>query len=170
MLNYRTTHQIAATANLQQVLSDRFDLTTIRDRIVLIGTTAPSFNDTHWFTPYSIRQSTVQTVAGIEVQAHMLSQILSAVLDRRSLLWSLSEPAELIWIAAWAIVGGSLACWLRTLPQWLLASGIAIALLYSGCLVILTVQGGWLPLVPAAIALVLTGNVVILAPRLQKAM
>jgi CHASE2 domain-containing sensor protein len=167
LLNYRVTRQIATTASLQQVLSDQFDPATVRDRIVLIGNTAPSFNDTHWFTPYSAHQFTVQTIAGVEVQAHMLSQILSAVLERRPLLWSLSQPAELVWIVAWAVAGGLLACWLRTLPRWWLASSMAIALLYGSCLVILTVQGGWLPLVPAAIALVLTGNLVILIPRLQ---
>lgn len=167
MLNYRATQQIAQTLSLQQVLSDQFDPTTARDRIVLIGTTDPSFNDTHWLTPYRAHQGTVQTMAGVEVQAHMVSQILSAVLDQRPLIWSLSQPAELVWIAAWAFAGGLLACGLRTLPRWSLASGMAIAILYGGCLIILTVKGGWLPLVPAAIALVMTGSTVIVAPRLQ---
>lgn len=43
----------------------------------------------------------------------------------------------------------------------------AIALLYGGCLAILTLEGGWLPFVPGAIAFLLTGNLVVLIPRLQ---
>lgn len=168
MLNYRATQQIAPTVSLQQVLSDRFDPAIVRDRIVLIGTTDPSFNDTHWLTPYSVHQGTIQTLAGVEVQAHMVSQILSAVLDQRPLIWSLPQPAEWVWIAVWASTGGLLACCLRTWPRWLLASGLAIAILYGGCLMILTLQGGWLPLVPGAIALVLTGTIVILVPQLQQ--
>ncbi|WP_421654384.1 CHASE2 domain-containing protein [Leptothermofonsia sp. ETS-13] len=167
ILNYRATRQIAQTVSLQQVLHDQVDLATIRDRIVLIGTTDPSFNDTHWITPYSAHQRTVQTMAGVEVQAHMVSQILSAVLDQRPLIWTLSQSAEQGWILFWAWIGGLLACWLRTLPRWLLASGMAIAILYGGCLAILTMEGGWLPFVPGAIAFLLAGNFVILIPWLQ---
>jgi CHASE2 domain-containing sensor protein len=92
LLNYRSTPQIAATVTLQEMLSDRFLPELVRDRIVLIGTTAPSFNDHNWLTPYSTGNWSVHTMSGLEIQAHMVSQILSAVLDERPLIWWLSKP------------------------------------------------------------------------------
>nr|WP_277879859.1 CHASE2 domain-containing protein [Leptolyngbya sp. FACHB-36] len=168
MLNYRATRQVATRVSLQEVLSDDFDLAAIRDRIVLVGTTDQSFQDTHWQTPYSQNQGNVQTTSGVEIQAHMVSQILSAVLDQRPLIGWLPKPVEVIWIGAWALTGGLLAYSLRSLLHWLLSSGMMIVILYSSCLAILTVQGGWIPLVPTAIAFIATGSTIILLPRLKR--
>ncbi|MBF2026435.1 MAG: CHASE2 domain-containing protein [Oscillatoriales cyanobacterium C42_A2020_001] len=167
MLNYRDTRQVAETASLQAVLRNDFDTSILRNRIVLIGTTDQSFGDTNWHTPYSTNQETIQTIAGVEVQAHMVSQILSAVLDQRPLIRWLPTSLEVLWITAWAIAGGLLAYSLRSLPRWLLASGIVVMLLYGSCLIVLTAAGGWLPLVPSAIAFLTSGSTVMILPQLK---
>ena len=106
LLNYRTSGQIAEKVTLQEVLSNQFNPDLARNRIVLIGTTAPSFNDHRWNTPYSRGQWSVQTMTGVEIQAQMVSQILSAVLDNRPLIWWLPKPVEILWIGSWSLVGG----------------------------------------------------------------
>lgn len=168
MLNYRDTPQVAETASLQDVLQDDFDTAILRNRIVLIGTTDQSFGDTNWQTPYSTHHGTIQTIAGVEVQAHMVSQILSAVLDQRPLIRWLPKPLEVLWITAWAIAGGLLAYSVRSLPRWLLANGMVIIILYGGCLVALIIVGAWLPLVPSAIAFITSGGIVMALPRLKQ--
>ncbi len=158
LLNYRHTPQIAATVTLQSILSDRFDLELVKDRIVLIGTNAPSFNDHNWRSPYSRGIWSVQTMSGVEIQAHMVSQILSAVLDKRPLIWWLSPSGEVIWIGFWSLAGGLLAWRFSSPLSTVLGTGIAVILLYLSCWLLLIINAVWLPLMPTAIALVVTGS------------
>ncbi|MEQ9372045.1 MAG: CHASE2 domain-containing protein [Coleofasciculus chthonoplastes F3-SA18-01] len=166
LLNYRATNQIAETITLTDFLNDQLNPEQVKNRIVLIGTTAPSFNDHRWFTPYSKGKGTVRTMTGIEIQAQMVSQILSAVLDQRSLIWWWSEPIEILWICGWSLIGGLLAQNSRSPRGFLIRGGVAIAILYGSGWV-LFLQGGWIPLVPAALALVMTGGMLIVLSRFK---
>ena len=157
LLNYRTSSQIAETVTLQKVLSNRFSPDLAKNRIVLIGAVAPSFKDHRWHTPYTGSQASVQTMTGVEIQAHMVSQILSAVLDNRPLIWWLPKLGETFWIWGWSLVGGLLT-WRLQLPRSILLGGVAVGVLYGSCWGLLVLQGGWLPLIPSTLALVTTGS------------
>ncbi|MBD1821003.1 CHASE2 domain-containing protein [Cyanobacteria bacterium FACHB-DQ100] len=155
--NYKSLQDSVPQVTLTQLLNNQLDHTFLKDRIVLIGVTAPSFGD-FWSTPYSTGTSLHQKTPGVLLQAQMVSQILSAVLDRRPLLWMWSFWQDTLWIWCWAIVGGGLAWWLRK-PHYLsLAALAAIALLGTACF-LLFLQGGWVPLVPALLALGLSGGI-----------
>lgn len=158
LLNYRSSELVAKQVTLSSILSNSMDAelpNLVESRIVLIGTTAPSFKD-YFATPYSPR-SRSGGMPGIIVQAHMVSQILSAVLDGRPLLWWFPAWGEVVWIWGWSVVGGLIA-WQYRLPVQLgLASSIAMIVLYGVCFVLL-LQGGWVPLVPGSIALVITAS------------
>ncbi len=158
LLNYRSTPQIAETVTLQEILSGRFNSELVKDRIILIGTTAPSFNDHNWRTPYSKGNWSVHTMSGVEIQAHMVSQVLSAVLDKRPLIWWLSKPGEVIWIWFWSLAGGLLVWRFPSPLSGILGVGIAASLLYLSCWMLLIVNGAWLPLVPSMLVLVVTGS------------
>lgn len=160
LLNYRATRQIAPTITLTEVLSNRFNPELVKNRIVLIGTTAPSFNDIHWRTPYSNIQGSIQPMTGVEIQAHMVSQILSAVLDKRTLIWWFSKPLEAFWILGWSLIGAILAKGTHSLRGFAIRGGVAIAILSGSCWIILSLQGGWIPLFPAALALMISGVVI----------
>ncbi|NET32428.1 MAG: CHASE2 domain-containing protein [Cyanothece sp. SIO1E1] len=164
LLNYRATDQIAQTITLEEVLSQQFDADLVRDRIVLIGTTAPSFNDTRWRTVYSTGQGMANTMTGVEVQAHMVSQILSAVLDHRPLLGWLPELVEAFGIACWSVLGGIIAWWLRS-PWKIAGVGLAFGSLWVICFSLLIVYGLWMPLVPSALALLLAALITSLLDR-----
>jgi CHASE2 domain-containing sensor protein len=157
MLNWRSSHTVAPTVTLADVLHHQLTPDLVRDRIVLIGTTAESFHD-DWQTPYSSGQWPHQSMPGVAIQAHMVSQLLSAAIDRRPLLWVLPKWGEALWIECWALIGGILAWRVRLckrLPIGVSPLGLAlacaatIACLYGLCLVLLT-QGGWVPLIPSA--------------------
>jgi CHASE2 domain-containing sensor protein len=154
MLNYRAADPIAHTVTLSELLDDQFDLELVRDRLVLIGTTAASFNDHDWRTPYSTQWDNFETLAGVEVQAHMVSQILSAALDQRPLIWWLPEPLEVLWCLGWAAVGGWIVYQFHTPIYVGLLGGVAIMVLSVSCFSLLVISGGWLPLIAPALALI----------------
>jgi CHASE2 domain-containing sensor protein len=155
MLNYRAADPVAQTVTLSEFLDDQFNLERVRDRLVLIGTTAPSFNDHDWRTPYSTQWDDFQPLAGVEIQAHMVSQILSAELDQRPLIWWLPELTEALWCLGWAAVGGWIVYQFRTPIYAGLVGGIAIIILSVSCFSLLIISGGWLPLIAPALALVI---------------
>jgi CHASE2 domain-containing sensor protein len=158
LLNYRShrsPQDFVAQATLTEVLQGQLNPEAVRDRIVLIGVTARSAND-YFFTPYSREQRFYPDMPGVIVQAQMVSQILSAVLDGRPLLWVWSTWGEVLWICGWSLVGGLLS--MRFPLRWrLILVGGAFGILYGFCFSLL-LQGGWVPLVPAALALVSTSG------------
>ncbi len=162
LLNYRSFPNLEAIAprmTLQQALTGQLQADAVKDRIVLIGTTAESFRD-YSLTPYASSQGKPQEIAGVCLQAQMVSQLLSAALDGRPLLWTWNVWGEVIWIWGWAVTGGVLATYLRR-PIYLgWAVGLAFLSLYGICLILLILYSCWSPLIPAAIAL--GGSAVIL--------
>ncbi|MEM6398724.1 MAG: CHASE2 domain-containing protein [Cyanobacteria bacterium P01_D01_bin.116] len=157
LLNYRANHQIAQKYSLQEILTDKFNPDDIKNRIILIGTVAPSFNDHLWLTPYSGGSWSIKTMSGVEVQAHMVSQILSSVLDNRPLISTLPKYGENIWIFCWTLTGSLLAwnlskSWLKVI----IGTGASLATSYLICWAFLVVNAIWLPFIP--ITLVLVGS------------
>ncbi|MBW4565771.1 MAG: CHASE2 domain-containing protein [Mojavia pulchra JT2-VF2] len=155
LLNYRSSpspEAIAPHITLRQALAGQLNANAVKDRIVIIGTTAESFRD-YWATPYTNSQGNPRVIPGVFLQAQMVSQLLSAALDGRSLLWSWSIWGEGIWIGGWSFLGGLLAAYLHRLAYLGLAGGIAMTVLYSSCLIIFITSSCWVPLVPAALAL-----------------
>ncbi len=154
LLNYRSSpspKEIASQITLRQVLEGKLNAPAVKDKIVLIGTTAESFRD-YSLTPYTF-QGKLQTIPGVILQAQMVSQLLSAALDERTLLWSWSIWGEVIWVWGWSVIGGLLA-WYWRRPSYLgLAVGVGFVVLYSSASVLLISLGCWVPLVPAALAL-----------------
>jgi CHASE2 domain-containing sensor protein/tRNA A-37 threonylcarbamoyl transferase component Bud32 len=153
-LNYRSLPSpmdIAETVSLQDILENKLDsrlLNLLRDRIVIIGVTASSIND-YWKTPYQ------KQIPGVFLQAQMVSQILSAVLEKRPQIWWLPTWIEAIWIWGWSLVAGMIVWQIRK-PLFV---GVAIALttllLFGICLTIFK-SAGWIPLVPTVLSLTIT--------------
>jgi len=165
LLNYRPKNFAAQVVPLKQVLkNDKFDPNLIKGRIVLIGTTANSFHD-YWLTPYNNGYD--QQLPGVLVQAQMVSQILSAVLDHRPLLWVLPLWGEVLWIWGWSLSGGMLAWRFYSLLHLGLAIAIGEIYLSGLCLGILVQSSCWVPLVPAALALVFTSGSVVVYTKSQ---
>lgn len=174
LLNYRspingssfhTPQEAFPRISLGAALAGELKPELVQDRIILIGTTAPSFKD-YWLTPYPNQQGQPLSIPGVSLQAQMASQLISAVLDRRPLLWPLPFWADIMWVGGWALLGGLLAVYLRWFGWWSLAGAAAIATLYSLCLVLLIQFGVWVPLVPTVIAFV--GSVGIYRIRLPR--
>ncbi len=109
LLNYRfyySTKTIANSVSLQKVLEEGIPSTLVKKMqqpIVLIGTIAKGERYDDFFdTPYG------EEIPGVFLQAQMVSQIISAVLDERPLLWWWSDWVEGIWIWLWSMIAGIL--------------------------------------------------------------
>ncbi|MFB2917902.1 CHASE2 domain-containing protein [Aerosakkonema funiforme] len=153
--SYRSPQNIAPQISLREFLTGEIDPNAVKDRIVLIGVTAPSAGD-YWSTPYGAGLN--QKIPGVIIQAQMVSQIVSAALNNRSLIWVWPLWGESLWIWGWSLVGGILSLNFPRQRYQVLAGSAALGTLFLICLSIFT-QAGWIPLVPAALALVGTGAV-----------
>ncbi|MBC1237257.1 CHASE2 domain-containing protein [Nostoc sp. 2RC] len=154
LLNYRASQEVAPQVTLAQVLKGQLNPEWVKNRIVLIGVDADSVKDS-FLTPYSTKTRPYQQIPGIVIHAHMVSQILSAVMNRRPLLWVWPAWGEVLWLCSWSLVGGIIAVypWWR----WQLVAIIAVALItLYGCCFILLLFGGWVPFVPTVFALITT--------------
>ncbi|MCA1994662.1 MAG: CHASE2 domain-containing protein, partial [Coleofasciculus sp. S288] len=162
LLNYRTYNgdpsKFAPRLELSKVLANQILEEDVKDRIVLVGLTAASTGDLH-STPYGLGSD--QQVPGVIIQAQMVSQILSAVLDGRPLLGWWPMWGDVAWVSVWALVGGGIV-WCFQQPRRLIFAGVIALISLSGlCYFIFLIWGNWIPLVPAALVLVVTtGSVV----------
>ncbi len=162
LLNYRSSKNAASTISLSEVLENNFDPELIKGRIVIVGIVAPIYNPTAYSsTPYS--NGVLKQMSGVNIQAQMTSQILSAVLDKRPLLWTLSPTGEVFWIIIWSLVGSGITIisLSNSLPETLrerksflvfIYTGVGVLVLYLVCFAFLQ-QGGWMPLVPTLASL-----------------
>ncbi|EGJ32366.1 MULTISPECIES: CHASE2 domain-containing protein [Moorena] len=159
LLNYRAKNP--KKVNLQDLLKGKLDSqlpTLVKDKIVLIGVGKDS-KDVH-LTPYT-KGPWPDKIPGVMVHAQMTSQIISAVLNQRPLLWWLPQWGELLWIGSWSLVGGLLV-WRLHSPSYLGVAVFAGISLLSGVCYVLLLQGGWIPFIPSALGLVATsGSIVV---------
>jgi diguanylate cyclase (GGDEF)-like protein/PAS domain S-box-containing protein len=144
------------TVSLTDVLAGNVDANLIRDRIVLIGSTAPSLKDFFYTPSTSNLIQVVQPMSGVELHAHFVSQILSAALDGRPLINIWPELTEALWIWAWSWLGASLS-WRCRFPR-----KSAFSILLVGTVLVIGsyaafIFGWWIPLVPPTIALAGSG-------------
>lgn len=159
LLNYRSADAATPQVSMDQVLTGQLDESMVRDRIVLIGVTAASGNDT-FYTPYSAGKRQSQKMAGVMVHAQVVSQIISAALNQRRLFWFWPDWGEALWVFGWSLVGGLLA-WRLKHPMRLAIGEFAVLGILSGTSWILFTQAGWVPLVPPAMAVLGTGASVV---------
>jgi diguanylate cyclase (GGDEF)-like protein len=167
MLSYRSVEHVARQITLTQVLNGQIDPAWVKDKIVLIGTTAPSLKDS-FFTPYSPAQTEQLGMPGVLLHAQLVSQILSTALDHQPLFWFWPQWGKVGWIWVWSLAGGLLA-WRLQHPRSIGLVGLgALGSLWGICFGVFT-QAGWIPLIPPAIAFVLTGGSIVAYKLLHNA-
>lgn len=159
LARYRGNSEPARQVSLSQVINGEVDPAWIQDKVVLIGTTAPSIKDL-FFTPYSGKRTERTQMPGVTVHAHFVSQILHAVLEQETLLWFFPNWLERLWIFGWALMGGAIA-WRVRHPGFVL--GIIISLSGVLCLIcyLTFLSAGWIPLWPSLLTLAVTGGGVV---------
>ncbi|WP_017318740.1 CHASE2 domain-containing protein [Mastigocladopsis repens] len=179
LLNYRVScsekkkndcspQYVAERVTLDDVnKSDFLTKYSLKDKIVLIGVSDYSY-EAPWFTPFSSKGHA--PIPGVIIQAQMVSQIVSAVLDKRPLLRVLPIWYEILWILFWSLLGGAIAqLRFSSIPQLslsteglIISGGFVFIGLYCSCVIyFITPNKYWMPFVPSALTFLGTGGVVI---------
>jgi len=171
LLNYRASEPIAQTVSLKCILEEQVDdgncdhknFDFIKDKVVLIGY---AVGDLHQ-TPYTFGY---EKMPGVHVQAHMVSQIISAAQDSRhfiSIGSVVSENLNILYIFFWTCLAGKTT--LRTYPlqssrryQLIRLAVLSVSCIFSSY--VFLYLGAWVPLVPSLIGIFAnpTGVVLIL--------
>ena len=150
LLDYRSALKLSYT----QVMSGKYDASVIKDKVVLIGYTAASKKDL-FYTAFQGKK-----MPGVVIHAHMVSQILSTVLDGKASLRYLPQWGELIWIWLWSAAGAVIVWRIRhplVLGASLLVTSIGLISI-CGLSFLGTV---WIPIAPAILGLFSTTGAIL---------
>ena len=157
LINVRSGRTPFEVVSMTDVMSGQVPPEQIRDRVVIVGITTLSSKDL-------VNSASVNTVNpglfyGVEMHAHITSQILSSVLDGRPLLRVLSDPWEYLWIILWGSLGMVLVRFFPR-PAWhILMMGTASMVLVILSVGLLWLWGWWIPVMPTLLAFTLNGLV-----------
>ncbi|ACB51408.1 hypothetical protein cce_2058 [Crocosphaera subtropica ATCC 51142] len=160
LINYKNTPQIAQHITVRDILDNNKHLNPawIKDRVVLIGITAPSIPDRH-DTPYG-------EIRGINIHAHVVSQLLSAAEGNNStLFWWLPQWGDFLLTLFWSLIGG-LIVYLHQ-PLYRVGFVVFSLLFMSGIYWFIFLQQGWLPLIPSALAFLGSVGIIVLIKNLK---
>ncbi|MEH2438095.1 MAG: CHASE2 domain-containing protein [Nostoc sp.] len=137
--------------SMRDVLGDKVGENLIKDRIILIGTTAPSIQD-FVFIPYSSSlMGTAKLVPGIQLQAYFISELISAALQGRPLLKVWPDLLENLWIFIWSYLGTVTTLRIRHATKSILSILVScLVLTVSAYLAFLF--GWWIPLIPSLLS------------------
>ena len=162
LLNYRyncyrencSLRNVARYVPLQNILKDGINADQLDDRlIILIGVIESKI-----FPPDIHNTPDGEEIPGVFLHAQMLSQILSAVLDDRSLIGWWSLLCESIWIFGWSLLGAILGFLIRNRKRLylVLAVSLAIGVQFIFSLFMFVDASIWIPLVPAILVFLVT--------------
>lgn len=165
MINYRSKNLAGQRMTLTELLDGKFSGDSLEDKIILLGYGASNLVPDQFDT-------SIGRLPGVWIHASMSSQMISAVLDGRSLIRVFPQWGDGIWILSWSIVTGVLIWGLKTYsPKYAIFSSILSISLLSLLLYFVVrfslSYGFWLPWLPTQLALLLILGV-ILMPHLPK--
>lgn len=158
MINY-SNPDVARQVTLSQVLNNKINPNWVKDKLVIIGNTVTSI-DSGLYTPYNVWQGQPKATHLLFVHAQVASQILSTVLDGKPMIWYWSDNVEITWMWLWSLAGGILAWRIRNPALFIVALGISLCGLVGICY-LLFLQAGWIPVIPPALVLIISGTCVI---------
>lgn len=167
LLNWRSCGASFRQVSVSEVLQDRIPKDLFQGRIVLVGNQAISVKD-NFLTPCS--QGTGATPiarSGVEIQAHLASQIISAVLEGRPLLRVWSESKEYLWLVFWIVTVAVWGCQQqkRHNPFKIIVPILGLSAIEAVILIIISyslfLKGYWIPIVPTLFSIVVAAVMII---------
>ncbi|MDX2231810.1 MAG: CHASE2 domain-containing protein [Leptolyngbyaceae cyanobacterium bins.349] len=144
LLNFRNGDQPFQLFSVADLESGKLNANQLRDRIVIVGITDPIIRST-------IPTAATTEINSIQIQAHAVSQIISAVLDDRALIDTWTDTWEYVWIVSWGILA---MIWGHTsFSNRVKLAGIGLVQVgVIGISYFALVFGWWIPIVPVSLA------------------
>ena len=166
LLNYKDGWRPFRQFSLMEIADADTAGTAIRGSVVILGVTAESVKDA-FVTPFSYAGNSTQTMTGIALHGHIVSQLLRMALAGEQPLRALADVYEMLLIALWGVLGALAAVYIKQLWYFVLviAAGVAVIIVLP---YLALLQSWWLPLVPAMFAWILSAGVVMVLMRGQE--
>ena len=160
LLDFRDGPKAFPSYSLTALLAGEIVAEALKDKIVLFGISAASESVKDLFyTPYSRGLRIEQQMSGINLHAHIISQLLRAGIAGEAPLGSLGEGQEALWVLLWSLLGGALGLWIRS--SWRFALVAACGLLFLSVIVYIAFVQRWvIPWVPPAMAWAIAATLV----------
>lgn len=155
LINIRSGRSPFLRISMRDVLEGRVNLEVIRNRVVIVGITALSAKDL--VNSAAVNTDNPGLFYGVEMHAHVTSQLLSAVLDNRPMLVSWSNGWDYVWITFWSGLGIVLGRSMRRPTRYMAAVGLAGLGLIGMSFGSLWLWGWWIPIMPTLLGLSLNG-------------
>ena len=134
LLHYLAELEDFATIPLRDVLKNNIPANFFTDRIVLIGSKAPSLNDNYRTALNNNIRGEDDLMPSIIIQANMAAQIIDAALNDRPFLNRPPAKIDYLWILWWTIYGTLVGLWYipyRGLTWGLVGLGITILVIIA---------------------------------------
>ena len=153
LLDYRGAPAAFPRYTLGELLDGKVDGARVRDRIVIVGSSATSLKD-YFQTPFS--STALPFITGSELHAHQASQLLRLAQGESKPVRTLPEAIEVLLLALCCALG--LAAWIATRPASLAgvaAGGLAaLAIAWYAA----AASALWFPVLPLTLGFVLTAS------------
>ncbi|MDY6781310.1 MAG: CHASE2 domain-containing protein [Cyanobacteriota bacterium] len=149
--NFRAPDSIEKVT-MSDVLADRVPRDRLYNRIVLIGSMAPSLKDLSYIPHSTNLLGEANPIYGVELHANFVSQILDAALGQGHPMRVLPSWVENLWIVGWSAIGAFLVWMARSPLRSVLLLLLTVALLWIAVYGYF-LGGWWLPWVPPLLGL-----------------
>jgi CHASE2 domain-containing sensor protein len=156
LMNFRNNSQPFHVVSLHDILNGKIDAKLLRDRIVLVGNRNMSAGDIFYTSALPNLKLSGQ-IYGIDYHAHVISQILSSIVDSRPMLQSWGDMGEYSWIFLWGFLPIVIGRITQSVWRNILSVGVAGVGLFSCGYVMLWVWGIWIPVAPSLLILGVNG-------------
>ncbi|OKH13412.1 EAL domain-containing protein [[Limnothrix rosea] IAM M-220] len=151
LLQFSAQQQIAQSITISDLVYGNFDPELVRDKIVLIGSTAKTQKDT-FVTPYSVSKTDGHLTPGVFLHAQAIQKMLDTVNGDDQFFAYWTEGQELVWIFFWASCGAA-STWLFYRTRLFVGISVGSVLLLVGCGYLMFLGNVWIPIAAPAIAL-----------------
>lgn len=159
LMNFRNSYKPFPVVSLRDILNDQNDQVyakLLRDRIVLVGNRNMSAGDIFYTSALPTLELKGQ-IYGVDYHAHVISQLLSTVIDNRPMLHSWGDMEEYISIVIWGFLPIIIGRLTQSVWKNLFSVGVAEVCLFSYGYVMLWLWGIWIPVAPSFLILAVNG-------------
>ncbi|MEB3214337.1 MAG: EAL domain-containing protein [Leptolyngbyaceae bacterium] len=143
LATYYSRSGFGPQVTLEDVLLDRVEPEQIRDRIILIGTTATSINDI-FYTPYSSGQGELSGMPGVILHQQIVKQVIEILQGTRQNHWFLTWWSEILWIGFWCGLSAVITWYSQTSWKLILFSSLSLSTIFVSGIVAFNSMG-WIP-------------------------
>ncbi|NJO63891.1 MAG: CHASE2 domain-containing protein [Richelia sp. RM2_1_2] len=157
LINFRSNIKPFRIVSLEDINNKKVDASWIRDKIVLIGVTAPSVKDYTSSDTIKSKEENNSLIYGVLINAHATSQLISAILDDRPFIKTWADTWEYLWIISWGVLGIIFGRQIRFPLKLILSATISSFILITICYLFITIFW-WVPIVPPLLILILNST------------